>query len=140
MKIIFSQPILSKGSKIMHISNHEIKKHEDIFEIAFQSWALQVSWFPQPNIFFSILFDLQVFLMSRHFLIPTRVFFRWRIIKENSFLAFFSIITKNFLFFSLLFFLPMSPNDYLPKTSHLKKESTNGLVGLLWKACWVKIF
>ena len=58
MKIVFSQLILSKGSRIMHVSNHEIRTLEDIPGIAFQYWALQVSWFPQSKIFPSFLFDL----------------------------------------------------------------------------------
>ena len=87
----FSQPLLSKGSRIMHISNPEIRKLEDILGITFQSWALQVSWFPQPKILFSIVFDLQAFPMSEHLFDSTRDFWDGRTIKENSFISFFSL-------------------------------------------------
>ena len=74
------------------------------------------------------------------FLIPIRDFWDGRTIKEKLFFFLFLYSYQNSLFFPLLFFLSMSPNDHLPKISHFKSESLNGLVGILWKACWTKIF
>ena len=116
-----------------HVKDREscinrIMRWEDILEIIFQSWALQVFWFPQPKIFSSILLISKPFQWMDTFLIPTRMLFWWKNTQRKT------------LFLSSLFFLPASPSDHLPKISHFKRENPNGLVGLLWKACWSEIF
>ena len=129
------------------IKNHEsyiyqIKRRtKDILGITFQSYVLQVSWFSQPKIFSSILFELQAFLVSGHLLDSYKSIFEVKNNQRKLFSFFLLFYLTKVLSFSLFFFFfQMSPNDYLPKTSHLKRESHNGLIGLLWKTCWAKIF
>ena len=107
----------------MHISNQ--KKTRNISEIAFQSWALQVSWFHNQRS--SILFDLQTFLVSGHLLDLNESVFEVEEQSKKTLFFISSLFSQKLSIFSLLSFLSMSTNDHLLKTSHLKRESSNSL-------------
>ena len=97
----------------MHISNQ--KKTRNIPKIAFQSWALQVSWFHNQRS--SILFDLQTFLVSGHLLDFNESVFEMEEQSKKTLFFLSSLCLKKKNSFSLFFFLlSMSPNDYLPNS------------------------
>ena len=127
----------------MHILNHKIRRHtqnrfpilgsssllvstiKDLLFYSLRSPSLSSEWAPSWS---------------------QQEFLRWRTIKKKKKkkkLIFFLILYSHqkLSFFSLLFLsFNCHQNEHLPMTSHLKRESLNGLIGLLWKACWTKIF
>ena len=126
---------------------YQIIKRRNIFEITFQLWALQVSWLSQPKIFSSILFDLQAFLVNEHLIDSNESVLRWKKISKKTLFFLSSLcLTKLSFLFSLFSakgeFTSVcnKKKDYLPKTSHMRRENPNELIGLLWKAHQATIF
>ena len=124
----------------MYISNHEIRKQE-IYPELFSNLGL-FKFFGFHNQRSSLLFSLisKLFQWVGTFLIPMSVFWGGRTIKENYCISFFSVPHKNSLYSLFYFFLSMSPNNYLPKTSHVKRKVLMGLLDSYEKFVGLKSF
>ena len=144
MKIIFSQLILLKDheSCIYQIN----RKQETYSELLFNLGLFKLLSFHNQKS--SLLFSLisKFFKWVGTFKIPMGVFWDGRKYQRKFFSFFLLYVSQNFLFFSLPLFFPKTSsqeynqNDYLLKPSHMKRKNPNKVIGLLWKACWVKIF
>ena len=128
-----------------HISNY--KKTRNIPRIAFQSWALQASWFSQPKIFFSILVDLQAFPVSGHFLDSNESVLRWKKISKKIFFFLYSLcLTKLSLFFLLSFLPKMSSQVCLTKMTIFQRlviwreKTLMGSLDSYEKLVWLRSF
>ena len=129
----------------MHISNH---KHQETYPESLSNLKFfKLLDFTIKDLLFYSLLISKLFQWVGTFLIP--MILRWKN-KSKKTLFFLSslCLMKVLSFLSIFFQLPkmcsllwMSPpNDYLPKTSLMKIENPNGVIRLLWKACWTQIF
>ena len=128
MKVIFSQIILLRVVNHAYIKSKDIKKHtSNHFPILSSSSFLTFT--TKDLLFYSL--DLQAFQMNGYLLDSNESILRWKNNQRKLFCFFLLYALQNFLFSLFLSFLSMSSNDYLLKTSHLKKENPNGVIGLL---------
>ena len=129
----------------MHIYNHQ---NQGTYSESLSNLGLfKLLDFHNQRSSFLFSFDLQAFQVSRHLLDSNERFLRWKNNQRKLFSFFLLYASQNSLFSFFFIFCQrwvhkcvLPKNDYLPKVSHMKRENPSGLIGLLWKVCWVKIF